>query len=91
MKMNSISGGSIAASAVAFSVVRDGKDFEVLARAADWRVARDLFRAVADLYPEDDIHLKQGARVIARSRNFESLLGSKSAADVQKPPNGRGD
>jgi hypothetical protein len=40
---------------------------EVLARAANLLLARDLLRVIANANLDDEIQLKQGARIIERS------------------------
>jgi hypothetical protein len=51
-----------------FKVVRSNGTDEVLARAMNLLVARATYREAARLYPEDLIELRQGARVIEKSR-----------------------
>jgi hypothetical protein len=51
-----------------FKVVRSNGTDEVLARAMNLLVARAAYREAARLYPEDLIELRQGARVIEKSR-----------------------
>jgi hypothetical protein len=53
----------------------------VLARAVNMLIARGAYRAAVRMYPEDLIELRQGARIIERSKwrhdacRFFSLLG----------------
>jgi hypothetical protein len=49
-------------------VVRSNGTDEVLARAVNLLIARGPYREPARMYPEDQIELKQGARVIERSK-----------------------
>ena len=58
-----------------FTVVRDDPCFQILARAAELPIARDVFRAIADLYPEDEIQLRDGAQVIECSRTAVFFSG----------------
>jgi hypothetical protein len=53
-----------------FTVVRphDHDHDEVLARAINLLVARGAYRQAARLYPDDLIELRQGARVIEKSK-----------------------
>jgi hypothetical protein len=53
-----------------FKVVRphDHDHDEVLARAINLLVARGAYRQAARLYPDDLIELRQGARVIEKSK-----------------------
>jgi hypothetical protein len=51
-----------------FKVVRSNGTDEVLARAMNLLVARAAYREAARQYPEDLIELRQGARVIERSK-----------------------
>jgi hypothetical protein len=41
---------------------------EVLARAVNLLIARHAYREAARLYPEDLIELRQGARIIEKSK-----------------------
>jgi hypothetical protein len=49
-----------------FAIIRDS-DSEVLARAANLLLARELFRVIANVNFPDEILLKQGARIIESS------------------------
>jgi hypothetical protein len=51
-----------------FKVVRSNGTDEVLARAMNLLVARAAYREAARQYPEDFIELRQGARVIEKSK-----------------------
>jgi hypothetical protein len=51
-----------------FKVVRSNGTDEVLARAMNLLIARHAFREAVRLYPEDLIELRQGARVVERSK-----------------------
>jgi hypothetical protein len=51
-----------------FRVVRSNSDDETLARCTNLPIAEAAYRAAARMYPEDLIELRQGARVIERSR-----------------------
>ena len=53
-----------------FKVVKDlGAHDEVLARAANLPIARGAFDAAVKMYPGETIELRQGARVVERSRD----------------------
>jgi hypothetical protein len=55
---------------LSFKVVKDlGPHDEVLARAANLPIARGAFQAAAKMCPDEVIELRQGARVVERSRN----------------------
>lgn len=60
-----------------FVIIRDS-DSEVLARAANLLFARAVFRAIADVNPDDEIQLKQGARIIERSIREDGAPGVKA-------------
>jgi hypothetical protein len=49
-------------------VVRSNGHDEVLARGMNLLIARGAYREAARLYPEDLIELRQGARIIERSK-----------------------
>jgi hypothetical protein len=51
-----------------FKVVRSNGHDEVLARAMNLLIARGAYQAAAKMYPEDLIELRQGARVIEKSK-----------------------
>jgi hypothetical protein len=53
-----------------FKVVRSHEHDhdEVLARAVNLLIARHAYREAARLYPEDLIELRQGARIIEKSK-----------------------
>jgi hypothetical protein len=53
-----------------FKVVRshDHDHDEVLAQAVNLLIARGAYQAAANMYPEDLIELRQGARVIEKSQ-----------------------
>jgi hypothetical protein len=51
-----------------FKVVRSNGNDEVLARGMKLLIARAAYREAARLYPEDLIELRQGARVIEKSK-----------------------
>jgi hypothetical protein len=51
-----------------FSVVRSNSTDEVLARAINLPIALGAYHVAVRLYPEDLIELRQGARVIERSK-----------------------
>jgi hypothetical protein len=49
-------------------VVRSNGTGEVLARAVNLLIARGAFREAARLYPEDLMELRQGARIVEKSK-----------------------
>jgi hypothetical protein len=51
-----------------FKVVRSNGTDEVLARATNLMIARGAYRSAVRMYPEDLIELRQGARVIEKSK-----------------------
>ena len=51
-----------------FKIVRSNGTDEVLARAMNLLIARGAYQAAAKMYPEDLIELRQGARVIEKSK-----------------------
>jgi hypothetical protein len=51
-----------------FKVVRSNGTDEVLARAMNLRVARAAYREAARQCPEDLIELRQGARIVEKSK-----------------------
>jgi hypothetical protein len=51
-----------------FKVVRSNGEDEILARAVNLLIARHAYREAARLYPEDLIELRQGARIIEKSK-----------------------
>jgi hypothetical protein len=51
-----------------FKVVRSNGHDEVLARAMNLLIARGAYREAARMYPDEMIELRQGARVIERSK-----------------------
>jgi hypothetical protein len=53
-----------------FRIVRinSTSSYEVLARAANQRIARSAYREAARMYPEDKILLCQGERVIENNK-----------------------
>jgi hypothetical protein len=51
-----------------FKVVRSNGTDEVLARAVNLLIARGAYREAARIYPEDLIELRQGARLIEKSK-----------------------
>jgi hypothetical protein len=51
-----------------FKIVRSNGTDEVLARAVNLLIARGAYREAARMYPEDLIELRQGARVIEKSK-----------------------
>jgi hypothetical protein len=51
-----------------FKVVRSNGTDEVLARAMNRLIARGAYREAARMYHEDLIELRQGARVIEKSK-----------------------
>jgi hypothetical protein len=51
-----------------FRIVRINGTYEVLARAANLRIARGAYREAALMYPEDKILLWGRERVIERSK-----------------------
>jgi hypothetical protein len=51
-----------------FKVVRSNGTDEVLARAGQMLIAPGAYRAAVRMYPEDLIQLRQGARVIEKSK-----------------------
>jgi hypothetical protein len=51
-----------------FKVVRSNGTDEVLARAINMLIARAAYREAARMYPEDLIELRQGARIIEKSK-----------------------
>jgi hypothetical protein len=53
-----------------FKIVKDlGAHDEVLARAANLPIARGAYDAAVKMYPGELIELRQGARVVERSRD----------------------
>jgi hypothetical protein len=50
-----------------FRVVRSNGIDELLVQAVDLIIALGAYRAAAEMYPEDLIELRAGARVIERS------------------------
>jgi hypothetical protein len=52
----------------AVKVVRSNGTDEVLARAVNTLIARGAYREAARMYPEDLIELRQGARIIEKSK-----------------------
>jgi hypothetical protein len=54
---------------LSFKVVKDlGAHDELLALAANLPIARAAYEAAVKMYPGEVIELRQGARVVARSR-----------------------
>jgi hypothetical protein len=51
-----------------FKVVRSNDTDEVLARTVNLPIALGAYHVAVRLYPEDLIELRQGARVIERSK-----------------------
>jgi len=51
-----------------FKVVRSNSHDELLAQAVNLFIVRGAYREAARIYPDDRIELRQGARVIERSR-----------------------
>jgi hypothetical protein len=51
-----------------FKVVRSNGTDEVMARAMNLLIARGAYREAARIYPDELIELRQGARVIEKSR-----------------------
>jgi hypothetical protein len=51
-----------------FKVVRSNGHDEQLARAVNMMIARGAYRAAVRMYPEDLIELRQGARLIEKSK-----------------------
>jgi hypothetical protein len=51
-----------------FKVVRSNGTDEVLARAMNLLIARGAYREAARIYPEDLIELRQGTRLIEKSK-----------------------
>jgi hypothetical protein len=51
-----------------FKVVRGNGSHEVLARAVNLLIARGAYREAARMYPEDLIELRQGARIVEKSK-----------------------
>jgi hypothetical protein len=51
-----------------FKVARSNGTDELLPRAMNLLIARATYREAARLYPEDLIELRQGARVIEKSK-----------------------
>jgi hypothetical protein len=49
-------------------VVRSNSYDELLAQAVNLLIARGAYQAAAKMYPEDLIELRQGARVIEKSK-----------------------
>jgi hypothetical protein len=52
----------------AVKVVRSNGTDEVLARAVNMLIARGAYREAARMYPEDLIELRQGARIMEKSK-----------------------
>lgn len=50
-----------------FAILR-ASDNEVLARAATLLLARELFRVISNVNFPEEIHLRQGARIIESNR-----------------------
>jgi len=51
-----------------FKVVRSNGSDELLARATNMVIAKGAYSAAAQMYPDDKIELRQGARVIEKSK-----------------------
>jgi hypothetical protein len=51
-----------------FRVVRSNSHDELLAQAATLKIAQAAYRAAARMYPDELIELRQGARVIEKSK-----------------------
>jgi hypothetical protein len=51
-----------------FKVVRSNGTDEALARAMNLLIARGAYHVAARLYPEDLTELRQGARVVEKSK-----------------------
>jgi hypothetical protein len=51
-----------------FKVVRSNGTDEVLARAINMLITRGAYREAARMYPDELIELRQGARMIERSK-----------------------
>jgi hypothetical protein len=51
-----------------FRVVRSNTHDETLARCTNLPIAQAAYRAAARMYPEDLIELRQGARIVEKSR-----------------------
>jgi hypothetical protein len=51
-----------------FKIVRSNGQDEVLARATNLLIARSAYREAARLYPEELIELRQGARIVEKSK-----------------------
>jgi len=53
-----------------FKVVRshESDNDEVLARAANLKIARGAYSVAARMYPDDLIELRQGARIVDKSK-----------------------
>jgi hypothetical protein len=50
-----------------FKVVRVNSHDEVLARAANLLIGRAAYETARGLYPNDTVHYRNGAQIIARS------------------------
>jgi hypothetical protein len=68
-----------------FKVVLSNGHDEVLARAMNLLIARGAYREAAGLYPEDLIELRQGARVIEKSKCLNSGSGVRGAPMGTRP------
>jgi hypothetical protein len=51
-----------------FKVVRSNGTDEVLARAVNLLIARGAYREAARMYPDELLQLRQGARIIEKSK-----------------------
>jgi hypothetical protein len=51
-----------------FKVVRSNGTDEVLARATHLLIARGAYQAAAKMYPDELIELRQGARIVEKSK-----------------------
>jgi len=51
-----------------FNIVRSNGSDEILARATNMVIAKGAYSAAAGMYPDDRIELRQGARVIEKSK-----------------------
>jgi hypothetical protein len=53
---------------LSFRVVRSNDSDETLARCTNLPIAQAAYRAAARMYPEDLIELREGARIVEKSK-----------------------
>jgi hypothetical protein len=66
-----------------FRVVRSNSHDETLARCTNLPIAQAAYRAAARMYPDELIELRQGARVIERSK--QPLQGLPWSSKPERP------